>query len=63
MGNDLKSNNPIRLAAQTVATPTALANSSLVVVGMQYAEGPGFAILTGAGLPGELLLDSSCAAA
>ena len=62
-GNDLEANNPIRLAAQTVATPAALANSSLVVVGMQYADGPGFALLTGVGLPGELLLDSSCAAA
>lgn len=36
---------------------------TLLVAGMQYDDGPGFVVLAGTGLTGELLLDSSCAAA
>ena len=40
-----------------------LQDYSLIVAGMQFKEGPGFIVLTGTALPGELLLDSSCATA
>jgi len=36
---------------------------TLVAAGMQFADGPGFVILTGTGPTGELLLDASCAVA
>ena len=36
---------------------------TVVVAGMQFANGPGFIVLAGTGQTGELLLDSSCAAA
>lgn len=36
---------------------------TVVVAGMQYASGAGIIVLTGTGATGELLLDSSCAAA
>lgn len=36
---------------------------TLVAAGMQFADGPGFIILTGTGPTGELLLDPTCAVA
>jgi CDP-diacylglycerol pyrophosphatase len=36
---------------------------TVVVAGMQYKSGAGFMLLTGTGATGELLLDSTCAAA
>jgi CDP-diacylglycerol pyrophosphatase len=36
---------------------------TLVAAGAQFKSGPGFIILTGTGPPGEILLDSTCAAA
>ncbi len=36
---------------------------TLVVVGMQFQDGPGFMLLAGKGPAGELLLDSTCAVA
>jgi CDP-diacylglycerol pyrophosphatase len=36
---------------------------TLVVAGAQFNSGPGFVVLTGTGPPGEILLDSTCAAA
>jgi CDP-diacylglycerol pyrophosphatase len=36
---------------------------TLVLAGMQYADGPGFALLAGTQRAGELLLDASCAIA
>jgi len=40
-----------------------LEDYSLIVAGMQFKEGPGFVVLAGTGLAGELLLDSKCAVA
>jgi CDP-diacylglycerol pyrophosphatase len=36
---------------------------TLIVAGMQFKSGPGFAVLAGTGPSGEILLDSSCAVA
>ncbi|MGO9931332.1 MAG: CDP-diacylglycerol diphosphatase [Steroidobacteraceae bacterium] len=64
MGEDLGTSNPIRLLAEGWPDAKArLEDYSLIVAGMQFKEGPGFVALAGTGLPGELLLDSSCAAA
>ncbi len=40
-----------------------LRDYTLVVAGAQFKSGPGFILLTGTGLTGELLMDSSCAVA
>jgi CDP-diacylglycerol pyrophosphatase len=64
MGEDLGTSNPFRLLAdRPPQTGTALQDFSLIVAGMQFKDGPGFAVLAGTSLAGELLLDSSCAAA
>ena len=64
MGEDLGTSNPFRLLAdRSPAAVSRLEDYSLVVAGMQFKEGPGFVVLTGSALPGELLLDSSCAVA
>jgi len=64
LGEDLGASNPIRLLAERMPDPQARREEySLVVAGMQYPEGPGFVVLMGTSLPGELLLDSTCAVA
>jgi len=64
MGEDLGASNPFRLLADRLPDAKAgLEDYSLIVAGMQFKEGPGFAVLAGTALPGELLLDSSCAVA
>ena len=40
-----------------------MGNYTLIVAGMQFKSGPGFAVLAGTGPSGEILLDSSCAVA
>jgi CDP-diacylglycerol pyrophosphatase len=40
-----------------------MADYTLIVAGMQFSSGPGFAVLAGTGPSGEILLDSSCAVA
>lgn len=40
-----------------------LRDYTLVAVGAQFSSGPGFIVLTGTGPTGEILLDSTCAAA
>jgi len=40
-----------------------MGNYTLVVAGMLFKSGPGFVVLTGTGPSGEILLDSTCAAA
>jgi CDP-diacylglycerol pyrophosphatase len=40
-----------------------LGDYTLIVAGMQFRSGPGFAVLTGTGPSGEMLLDSTCAVA
>lgn len=64
MGQDLDGSNPFELLA--TLNPDArhhMGNYTLVVAGMQFKSGPGFAVLTGTGPTGELLLESSCAVA
>ena len=64
MGEDLLGANPIRMLANDLpGARQAMEAYSLIVVGMNYPEGPGFALLADTSLPGELLLDSSCALA
>lgn len=64
MGKDLGAANPFRLLVdQPPQANAALEDYSLIVAGMQFKEGPGFVVLAGTGLAGELLLDSGCAAA
>jgi CDP-diacylglycerol pyrophosphatase len=63
LGEDLGASNPIRLLADRLPDKSTIREDySLIVAGMQYQEGPGFVVLTGTALPGELLLDSTCAA-
>ena len=40
-----------------------MGNYTLIVAGMQFKAGPGFVVLAGTGPSGEILLDSTCAAA
>jgi CDP-diacylglycerol pyrophosphatase len=60
-GADLEAANPFALVAAGV--PGAMNQYSLLVAGMEFRDGPGFAVLVQTdGVPaGELLLDSSCA--
>ena len=44
-------------------TARHIADYTLIAAGAQFKSGPGFIILTGTGPPGEILLDSTCAAA
>ena len=62
-GAELGAANPFALIAQGV--PGAMNGYSLLVAGMEFRDGPGFAVLVQTeGLPAaELLLDSSCAVA
>ncbi|MGB6355586.1 MAG: CDP-diacylglycerol diphosphatase [Steroidobacteraceae bacterium] len=60
----LNASNPFDLLANMSADARHhMGNYTLVVAGMQYKSGPGFIVLAGTGLTGELLLDSSCAIA
>ena len=64
MGEDLRATDPIALLAhELTATNSRLGDYTLVVVGMDFKEGPGFMLLAGTGPAGELLLDSTCAIA
>lgn len=64
MGDGLDGSNPFELLAKL--SPDArhqMGNYTIVVAGMQFKSGPGFAVLAGTGPTGELLLDASCAVA
>lgn len=65
MGEQLAPANPIRLLADGIpGAPEQLADYTLLVAGEAFAEGPGFVLLAGRGVPGaELLLDPRCAVA
>jgi CDP-diacylglycerol pyrophosphatase len=64
LGEDLGESNPLRrLADRPPDARASLEDYSLILAGMQFKEGPGFVLLAGTGLAGELLLDSTCAAA
>jgi CDP-diacylglycerol pyrophosphatase len=60
-GEDLGAANPFALVAQGI--PGAINEYTLLLAGMQFRDGPGFALLVQVdGVPAtELLLDSSCA--
>lgn len=60
----LDTSNPFERVAKL--SPDArhhLGNYTLVVTGAQYSSGPGFAVLTGNGPSGDLLMDSECSVA
>jgi CDP-diacylglycerol pyrophosphatase len=64
MGAGLDAVNPFELlAALNADARHHLGNYTLVVAGMQFKGGPGFVMVAGTGPSGEILLDSSCAAA
>jgi CDP-diacylglycerol pyrophosphatase len=64
LGESLAGHEPFALIAQGLLAGAgdSLADNTILVAGMQFAQGPGFAIVAGSGTPAELLLDSSCAA-
>jgi CDP-diacylglycerol pyrophosphatase len=64
-GRELAAANPVELlAAGLPGAPDAMEQFTLLVAGMEFKEGPGFAMLAGSSVPGaELLLDASCAVA
>jgi CDP-diacylglycerol pyrophosphatase len=61
-GDELGSNNPVQLLAGSMPDELVRAGQyTMLVAGMQYADGPGFAVLASATARGaELLLDASC---
>jgi len=66
MGRSLQHANPLRLLAEGLpAARTHMALYTLVVAGMQFQDGPGFALLTRRAFlrGGERLLDDTCAIA
>lgn len=64
LGEELDDANPFELLAKKLpAEKSALGDYTLILVGMDYLEGPGFVLLASSGPAGELLLDSSCAIA
>lgn len=65
MGSELEAANPFQLlAAWLPDAARAMDEYTLLVAGMQFGDGPGFAVLAGRDVPGaELLLDASCALA
>jgi CDP-diacylglycerol pyrophosphatase len=64
MGDGLDGSNVFEVLA--TLNPDArhhMGSYTVVIAGMQFASGPGFALLTGTGPSGEILLDSTCAVA
>ncbi len=64
LGDGLDGANPLELLANL--NPDArhhMGDYTLIVAGMQYKAGPGFAVLAGTGPTGELLLDATCSVA
>jgi CDP-diacylglycerol pyrophosphatase len=63
MGENLGANNPFVLLAEKLPESQAdMGSYTLLVAGMQFKSGPGFAIVTGRDTPGaESLLDPDCA--
>ena len=63
-GDDLDGQNPFKLLNEHIREKHGVVGEyTLVVAGTRSASGPGFIILTSPALAGELLLDSTCAAA
>jgi CDP-diacylglycerol pyrophosphatase len=65
MGTELAGANPFALLAERLpGAADALDEFTLLVAGMQFSEGRGFALVAGHSVPGaELLLDASCSVA
>ena len=60
----LGAQNPVQLLATGPAHLDSIGSFTMLVVGMQFADGPGFAVLASSAAPGaELLLDATCEAA
>ena len=56
--------DPFRLLAELPGAQAAMDEFTLLLAGMQFESGPGFALLAGRAVPGaELLLDADCALA
>ncbi|MGC1521827.1 MAG: CDP-diacylglycerol diphosphatase [Steroidobacteraceae bacterium] len=64
MGEELGgSNPPVLLANGLPAARSVMGDFTLIVAGMDFKQGPGFVLLAGSEIAGELLLDSTCAIA
>ncbi len=65
MGRTLAAHNPFELLADRLpGARDSMFRFTMLVAGMQFKEGPGFALLAGNSVPGaELLLDSTCSVA
>lgn len=63
-GADLGARNPFEILAKDPPDPRHRPSDyTLVLAGRQFRDGPGFVLLAGLERAGELLLDSTCAAA
>jgi CDP-diacylglycerol pyrophosphatase len=63
-GADLDATNPVALLARLKPeVRSRMGDYTVIVAGMQFRDGPGFAALTGLGPDGDLLLDGACAVA
>jgi CDP-diacylglycerol pyrophosphatase len=63
-GETLDGVNPFRLLNEHIVEEHGVMGEyTLVIAGTQSASGPGFIVLTSRSMAGELLLDSTCAAA
>lgn len=64
MGTELDNQNPLQALAAASPAGTDIGQYTMLIAGMQYAEGPGFAVLaSNSGGGAELLLDSTCVTA
>ena len=63
MGTELAATNPFSLlAGRLPGAAGAMDEFTLLVAGMEFRDGPGFALIAGRSVPGaETLLDSTCA--
>ena len=63
MGRNLGARNPFEILADRLpGAKNAMGDFTLLVAGMEFKDGPGFALVAGSSVPGaELMLDSSCA--
>jgi CDP-diacylglycerol pyrophosphatase len=63
-GDTLEGENPFELLNEHILEEHGVIGEyTLVIAGTQSASGPGFTVLTSRSMAGELLLDSTCAAA
>lgn len=63
-GEDLGDHNPFKMLSERASREhRGMGDYTLIVAGSQSKSGPGFIVLAGTAAAGELLLDSTCAAA